>query len=255
MISAAASEARPGSGVKILCMAGAVSLLAHLGLYHSLPSRPSGVAAGTVAVQVQWIEAAPPARAQPAKERQKPGPQPVVRTRVKSGRRGPAQTKSAPAPASPAPEPAAAAPPRIPPASVGIAPAATVQESAFVVPKGNTLSGEPARAAQAGAPSGAGRGGAYVRYDQLSEPPVLITEVRAGYPEAARKAGFAGDVIVRVTIDAQGRVAEVRRISGPGHGLDEVALAALQQFRFRPAQYKGAPVATVIRYIYSFNIK
>ena len=49
-----------------------------------------------------------------------------------------------------------------------------------------------------------------------------------------------GEVLVRVTFGASGdlRVQEVVR--GLGHGLDEAALRAARQIRFRPAQHNGA---------------
>jgi periplasmic protein TonB len=43
-------------------------------------------------------------------------------------------------------------------------------------------------------------------------------------------------------------------VAGPGHGLDEAAVAAAGQFVFKPARYNGAAVATEIRYVYSFEI-
>jgi protein TonB len=50
-------------------------------------------------------------------------------------------------------------------------------------------------------------------------------------------------------------VALVKKISGPGHGLDEAALGAAKKFKFKPATFHGESVATEIRYVYSFEIE
>ena len=61
--------------------------------------------------------------------------------------------------------------------------------------------------------------------------------------------------VLLVTIDATGAVTDVKRVSGPGFGLDEAAIVALKEFRFQPATAQGSPVATQIRYTYSFDIE
>ena len=222
------------------------------------PSRPE---IEEVAVQVQWIDQAAPVQpVSPALDKiAKRIQRPVLRRPVRVVRRGIEQVKSSPAPAPPRPVPVSVTPPLpVPAVAIGVKLDSTVVDSAFIIPIGTTLEGEVPRvapAAAAPAPARSGRIGNYVPFDQLSEPPVLLAEVRAAYPAGARTAGVTGEVILRVAIDAQGIVAEATRLSGPGHGLDEVALAAVKQFRFRPARYDGVPVGTVIRYIYSFHIE
>lgn len=53
-----------------------------------------------------------------------------------------------------------------------------------------------------------------------------------------------GDVIVEVTIDAQGNVVETRLVQAIGHGIDEKIVAALRQWRYQPATLDGVPVAS-----------
>ena len=57
----------------------------------------------------------------------------------------------------------------------------------------------------------------------------------AKYSEEARKAKFQGLVILQVVVTAEGRAANIRVVSGPGLGLEEQAIAAVQTWRFRPA--------------------
>jgi protein TonB len=63
-----------------------------------------------------------------------------------------------------------------------------------------------------------------------------------------------GTVVLRVLVDETGQVRSVKHVSGPGGGLDEAAAKAVARFRFRPALRKGQPVATEIRYAYTFEL-
>lgn len=55
-------------------------------------------------------------------------------------------------------------------------------------------------------------------------------------------AGLQGDVIVEITIDSQGTVVEERLLQGLGHGIDEKVIAALRDWRFRPATRNGIAI-------------
>ncbi|MBM4281307.1 MAG: TonB family protein [Deltaproteobacteria bacterium] len=77
---------------------------------------------------------------------------------------------------------------------------------------------------------------------RLETPPSLLTGVDPVYPDEARAAGRAGDVVLQITIDAQGRVARVGVVAAPGE--DEVAWAlawsamgAALNFEFAPASF------------------
>jgi TonB family protein len=63
------------------------------------------------------------------------------------------------------------------------------------------------------------------------------------YPEAARKAGIQGQVIVKTLIGTDGTVQDTKlHTSVPGSGFDEAAIAAITQLKFKPAQKDGTPV-------------
>jgi protein TonB len=136
---------------------------------------------------------------------------------------------------------------------IGVTLDSTVENGAFAAPVGNTLYGVAPKVAPApnAQPYWAPK---FIAPQQVAELPVLIGEVKAPYPPGARKAGIEGQVILMLTIDDTGKVARVRKLAGPGHGLDEAAVAAAEQFKFKPARYNGAAVATEIRYVYSFEI-
>lgn len=54
--------------------------------------------------------------------------------------------------------------------------------------------------------------------------------------------GATGDVIVEVTIDAQGTVVQEKLLQGLGHGVDERVIAVLHDWHFRPAMRNGVPI-------------
>src|SRR5437870_1632737 len=80
-------------------------------------------------------------------------------------------------------------------------------------------------------------------YAQDLVPPVLETFVDAPYPEDAQKAGLAGDVVLVLDIDAQGKVTSATVKESAGHGFDEAAIDAAKKFAFKPATKDGKPVA------------
>jgi TonB family protein len=61
------------------------------------------------------------------------------------------------------------------------------------------------------------------------------------YTQEARQLHLEGEVLVRVTFGAAGNLRVEQVVRGLGHGLDESALRAAQQIRFRPAKRNGEP--------------
>jgi len=51
-----------------------------------------------------------------------------------------------------------------------------------------------------------------------------------------------GDVIVEITIDILGNVVGTKLLQGIGYGVDDVVLATVQKWRFRPATEDGAAI-------------
>jgi TonB family protein len=74
--------------------------------------------------------------------------------------------------------------------------------------------------------------------------PVLLYKVDPEYSEEARKAKLQGVVMVRAVIDARGHVQNIAVAQGLGLGLDERAIAAVEQWKFRAGMRNGKPVAT-----------
>ncbi|WP_437755175.1 TonB-dependent siderophore myxochelin receptor MxcH [Sorangium sp. So ce1389] len=112
-------------------------------------------------------------------------------------------------------------------------------------PAASATNGERAPPDAGGARSGAG--------DAQVEPPRLVEGVEAEVPPEARAARPEGKVVLKLLIDAAGRVTGAEVVSPLGHGLDEAARTAALRFRFTPARRGGTPVASRILYAYEFR--
>jgi len=74
------------------------------------------------------------------------------------------------------------------------------------------------------------------------KPPKLIHSVDPQYSKEARKAKFSGVVEVYLVLDENGNPTHVRVAKSAGMGLDEEAVKAVSQYKFRPAMKDGKPV-------------
>jgi len=74
----------------------------------------------------------------------------------------------------------------------------------------------------------------------------VIFQVDPEFSEEARKAKFSGNVYVSVIVDEQGRPTHVRVARAIGMGLDEKAIEAVKQYKFKPAMLHGKPVKVAV---------
>ena len=105
-----------------------------------------------------------------------------------------------------------------------------------------------------GAGSGGGYGGGVRQVGGGVSAPVLLYSPEPEFSEEARKAKVAGNVLVNLIVDAQGRPQNVRVVRGVGMGLDEQAVKAVQQYKFKPAMEAGKPVAVQLNVEVNFQI-
>ncbi len=89
----------------------------------------------------------------------------------------------------------------------------------------------------------------------VTKMPAVTADVRIPYPPEAFQKKIEGKVVMELLIDVDGRVRDVRLISGPGFGLDEAAAAAIRSFKFKPAEINGKAVAVRIPFTYNFLLK
>jgi len=195
--------------------------------------------------------------------------------------RSPARVRLAvsPPPAAPEPPPeptrparssaVGAAPRETPPSSPAPVPAQVLAPRRFAVSMEATVPGGgvavPATPGPAGvrgdptAPLSAPVGDAPADPTAVDRLPRLVRQpgaddMRALYPEAARRDGLEGDVLLEILVSASGEVEEVRVARGAGHGFDEVARGLASRMRFEPATRAGRPVPVWIPWTWKFRL-
>jgi TonB family protein len=72
-------------------------------------------------------------------------------------------------------------------------------------------------------------------------PAEILSKPTPAYTEEARKLRLEGEVLLEVVFEASGQLRVLRVVRGLGHGLDESAIHAAEQIRFRPAVQNGQP--------------
>ncbi|MFL6247823.1 MAG: energy transducer TonB [Thermoanaerobaculia bacterium] len=103
-------------------------------------------------------------------------------------------------------------------------------------------------------PSLAGRG-RWARIEAPIQPPVVVNRVEPQYPESYRRAGVNGLVILEVAISDKGDVENVGVLKSVAPGLDMAAVAAVRQWKFRPATKDGKPVPVLFNLTINFKLK
>jgi TonB family protein len=82
----------------------------------------------------------------------------------------------------------------------------------------------------------------------------VISKPQPQYTSEARQLKVQGDVILRVTFEANGRVIVQGIVHGLGHGLDEEARRVAQEIRFRPATRNGQAVDLTTNITITFQL-
>jgi periplasmic protein TonB len=90
--------------------------------------------------------------------------------------------------------------------------------------------------------SGGGIGGGVFRVGGLVTSPELVYKVEPEYSEQARKAKYQGTVVLTIVVQRDGTVRDIKILTSLGMGLDEKAIEAVRQWRFRPGMRQGQAV-------------
>lgn len=99
------------------------------------------------------------------------------------------------------------------------------------------------KGAGVGAGANGGFGGGLMTVGGGVSAPTVIHSVEPEFTEEARHANLQGTVSIQLIVDAQGNPQDIRVTKHLGMGLDEKAIAAVRQYKFKPAMYQGNPVA------------
>ena len=107
--------------------------------------------------------------------------------------------------------------------------------------------------------TGGGFGGGAYQIGNGVSPPVLIREVKPNYTGDAMRAKLQGVVEMEAVVLADGTVdpnrIKITRSLDSTFGLDQQAIIAVKQWRFRPGTLKGQPVATIVNVELTFTLR
>jgi len=84
--------------------------------------------------------------------------------------------------------------------------------------------------------------------------PKLISKVEATYSDVARLGAIQGTSEISFVVDTNGIPRHFGLRRGCGYGLDENAVQAARQWRFRPAAKDGQPVNVIANIEVSFRL-
>ena len=191
-------------------------------VFHDPPPPPAPVGAPAAVVAAPVVQPEPPiVQPKPVEPRR------LVRTERRAAKPRPVERVREPAPA---------------PVAVGVA-----DGTAAGVPGGT-----------AGGIAGGVVGGAGtqpVQVAQVAQPPVLVRRVAPTYPRDARRREIAGLVLLQAVLDRDGHVERDVRVLESLPMLDDEAVAAVRQWRFRPARNeRGEPLRVILEIPIRFTL-
>ena len=109
---------------------------------------------------------------------------------------------------------------------------------------------------------GGGTGNGYGSGQSPGSPVLPTTQVSfrhappPDYPDAARKDGKEGRVLLRVLVDEEGKTKLIEiSLSSGSRLLDQAAAEAIKRWRFSPARYGDAPTASWVKIPVDFRLK
>jgi TonB family protein len=101
---------------------------------------------------------------------------------------------------------------------------------------------------------GGGYGGGIYHVGGGVSNPTLIFAPDPEFSDEARRAKYQGVCVVGVIVDAIGNPQHVHIVRALGMGLDEKAMEAVRQYKFKPAVFKGKNVAVEVNIEVNFRI-
>jgi len=109
-------------------------------------------------------------------------------------------------------------------------------------PEEDSALNAPVESARAGSLVGSSSTGATSGYQSRPALPVVFPNPAVDRSDIP--SGVAGDVVVEVTIDEKGNVADTKVLESLGYGLEDKVLEALKNWRFTPATMNGIAIAS-----------
>jgi TonB family protein len=84
--------------------------------------------------------------------------------------------------------------------------------------------------------------GQVYRVGNGTTPPSVLKKLEPEYTEEARAEKIAGTVLLSIVIETDGSASSFQILKGVGFGLDEKAVEAIGQWKFKPGTKDGVPV-------------
>lgn len=209
---------------------------------------------------LETVKEAPPSPPAPPPVPPPPRPERTVALAAPKEAPPPAPTPPPDAPPPPnEPPPPAAEPVQKAPVRIGISMSSTTAAGGFAAPVGNSLYGELPKTAPDPAEVKPYVAERYVPPTQVTVLPRLIGGAprlsSADYPPEALREQREGRVVLSVTVDETGAIADVRIVEDPGHGFAQAAMRLVRKhYRFEPARRGDQPVATTLNIPFRFEL-
>jgi periplasmic protein TonB len=113
----------------------------------------------------------------------------------------------------------------------------------------------PGKGGGVGPGEGGGIGGGIFRVGGGVSAPSIIYRVEPTYSEEARKAKYQGVVVLSAIVRKDGSIEILKVVRSLGLGLDENAIQALKQWKFRPGLRNGVPVDVALNIEVNFSLR
>jgi protein TonB len=91
--------------------------------------------------------------------------------------------------------------------------------------------------------------------EQGVTPPKVLSKTEPAYTDEARNAKIEGVVVLSLEIDTDGLPQNIQVVRSLDDGLDQSAVAAVQQWRFKPGEKDGKPVRVAVKVEVNFRSK
>jgi len=102
--------------------------------------------------------------------------------------------------------------------------------------------------------SDGGFGGGAFKVGNGVTAPIVLYKKEPEYSEEARKAKYQGTVVLYIEVDPSGRAVNPKVVRSLGLGLDEKALEAVRQWKFKPGYKDGKPVTVAATIEVNFRL-
>jgi TonB family protein len=118
-----------------------------------------------------------------------------------------------------------------------------------VVPQGADNSNPAARIVKTPSPCTTQTNGCF------TPPRMILSPMPEALPPSSHSTKYSGTAALQLTVTTDGIPTDIKVLKSLGRGLDEMAISAVQKWKFAPAEKDGTPVATQIVVEVEFHLE